>query len=60
MSVKSGRLQLAAERTSPQIISSGVLGMLLFVLTEVMLFAGLISAFSIIKGWQNCNCLASN
>ena len=49
MSAKSGRLHLAAERTSTQIISSGVLGMLLFVLTEIMLFAGLVSAFSIIK-----------
>ena len=49
MSVKSGRLHLAAETQGTQIISSGVLGMLLFVLTEVMMFAGLISAFSIIK-----------
>lgn len=49
MSVQSGRLHLATETQQSQVVSSGVLGMLLFVLTEVMLFAGLISAFSIIK-----------
>lgn len=38
---------LEPTRTKP--ISDGVLGMLIFILTEVMLFAGLISAFSIIK-----------
>jgi cytochrome c oxidase subunit 3 len=31
------------------VLSDGVLGMLVFVLTEVMLFAGLISAFTIIR-----------
>ncbi len=31
------------------LVPSGVLGMLLFIFTEVMLFAGLISAFSIVK-----------
>jgi cytochrome c oxidase subunit 3 len=46
---RSGSLRLAAEARQTQVVSSGVLGMLLFVLTEVMLFAGLISAFSIIK-----------
>ena len=35
------------DQASP--LSDGVLGMLIFILTEVMLFAGLISAFSIIK-----------
>lgn len=39
-----------------QVIPSGVLGMLIFVMTEVMLFAGFISAFAIVKagtpgGW---------
>lgn len=33
----------------PQIISNGVLGMLLFIFTEVMFFAGLISAHSIVR-----------
>ena len=32
-----------------QIVSSGVLGMLLFVFTEAMLFAGMISAHAIVK-----------
>lgn len=32
-----------------KILSDGVLGMLIFVLTEIMLFAGLISAFTIIR-----------
>lgn len=31
------------------VLSDGVLGMLVFVLTEIMLFAGLISAFTIIR-----------
>ena len=40
----------------PQVISSSVLGMLIFVIVEVMFFAGLISAHTIIKttspgGW---------
>ena len=41
---------------APQIVSNAVLGMLIFVVVEVMLFAGLISAFMIVKaaaigGW---------
>ena len=36
-------------RRAEQVISNGVLGMLLFVFVEVMLFAGFISAFLIIK-----------
>ena len=36
-------------RRAEQVISNGVLGMLLFVFVEVMLFAGFISAFVIIK-----------
>lgn len=33
----------------PKVISNGVLGMSLFVMTEIMFFAGMISAFSIVK-----------
>ena len=40
---------VAEERGEPRVISNGVLGMLLFVLTEIMLFAGMISAFSIVR-----------
>lgn len=36
-------------RKSARLISSGVMGMLLFVFTEAMLFAGLISAHAIVK-----------
>lgn len=36
-------------RRSPKLVSSGVLGMLLFVFTESMLFAGMISAHAIVK-----------
>ncbi len=43
----AGRLRLASERQ--QLIPDAVLGMLLFVLIEVVLFAGMISAFAIIK-----------
>lgn len=43
-----GRMQVVESRREP-VLSDGVLGMLLFVLTEVMLFAGLISAFTIVK-----------
>ncbi|MEE9385432.1 MAG: cytochrome c oxidase subunit 3 [Nannocystaceae bacterium] len=33
----------------PQLVSSGTLGMMIFVVTEVMLFAGMISAFMIVR-----------
>jgi heme/copper-type cytochrome/quinol oxidase subunit 3 len=36
-------------RRSPRLVSSGVLGMLLFIFTEAMLFAGMISAHAIVK-----------
>ena len=36
-------------KTRKQLVPHGVLGMLLFVLTEIMLFAGMISAFTIAK-----------
>ena len=44
-----GRLRVAAEARGEQLISSSVLGMLIFVFTEVMFFAGLISGFLIIR-----------
>ncbi len=37
------------ERGEPRVISNGVLGMSLFILTEIMLFAGMVSAFSIVR-----------
>jgi cytochrome c oxidase subunit 3 len=43
-----GSIQVVESRRAP-LLPDGVLGMLLFVGTEVMLFAGLISAFSIAK-----------
>lgn len=47
-STESIRL-VSAEHGEPRVISNGVLGMCLFVLTEIMLFSGLISAFSITR-----------
>ncbi len=49
MSPHSARLRLASESTRRPIVPSGVLGMLLFVASETMLFAGMISAFTIIR-----------
>lgn len=50
MSVRSNRpIRLVDALPREPIISSGVLGMLIFVFAEVMLFAGLISAFTIIR-----------
>ncbi len=40
---------VAEERGEPKVVSNGVLGMALFILTEIMLFSGMISAFSIVK-----------
>jgi len=40
---------VSEERGEPKLVSNGVLGMTLFVLTEIMLFSGMISAFSIVK-----------
>jgi len=40
---------VAEEHNEPKVISNGVLGMILFVMTEIMLFSGMISAFSIVK-----------
>ncbi|HVN40567.1 MAG TPA: heme-copper oxidase subunit III [Myxococcota bacterium] len=44
-----GRLRLASESRHTPLVASSVLGMLIFVATEVMFFAGLISAFTIIR-----------
>jgi cytochrome c oxidase subunit 3 len=44
-----GRVQLVAEARREPLVPSGVLGMMIFVLTEIMFFAGLISAFTIIR-----------
>ena len=49
ISRSSGRMRVVAEARTPQLVPSGVLGMLIFVFTELMLFGGLISAFTIIK-----------
>ena len=40
---------VSEEHGEPRVISSGVLGMALFVLTEIMFFSGMISAFSIVR-----------
>lgn len=40
---------ISEERGEPKVVSNGVLGMTLFILTEIMLFSGLISAFTIVK-----------
>lgn len=49
MATRSGRLRLASESRSTPLVPNGVMGMLIFVLSECMLFAGLISAFTIIR-----------
>ena len=40
---------VSEEHGEPRVISNGVLGMSLFILTEIMLFAGMISSFSIVR-----------
>jgi heme/copper-type cytochrome/quinol oxidase subunit 3 len=49
VATRSGRLRLASESRSTPLVPNGVMGMLIFVLSECMLFAGLISAFTIIR-----------
>lgn len=49
MSTRAGRLRLASHQRRTPVVANSVLGMLLFVASEAMLFAGLISAFAIIK-----------
>ena len=46
---RSGRIHVVAEARTQPLLPSGVLGMLIFVFAELMLFGGLISAFTIIK-----------
>ena len=40
---------VSEEHGEPRVISNGVLGMSLFILTEIMFFAGMISSFSIVR-----------
>jgi cytochrome c oxidase subunit 3 len=40
---------ISREHGEPRVISNGVLGMSLFVMTEIMFFSGMISAFSIVR-----------
>jgi len=40
---------ISTERGEPRVISNGVLGMSLFVLTEIMVFGGMISAFNVVR-----------
>ena len=49
MSPAYGRVRVVAESDRRPLVPNGVLGMLIFVFTEVMLFAGLISAFTIVR-----------
>jgi len=44
-----GRVRVVAESHRQPLLANGVMGMLIFVMTELMLFAGLISAFSIVR-----------
>ncbi len=45
----SSRMRVVAEARREPIVPSGVMGMLIFVFTETMLFAGLISGFTIVR-----------
>ncbi len=45
----AGNIRVASEARKEPLIPNGVLGMLIFVIVEVMVFAALISAFSIIR-----------
>ena len=44
---RHGRIRVVAESRRQPLVPNGVMGMLMFVFTETMLFAGLISAFTI-------------
>ena len=46
---RQGRIRVVAESRRPPLVPNGVMGMLLFVIVEAMVFAGLISAYSIIR-----------
>jgi cytochrome c oxidase subunit 3 len=43
------RLRIASESERTPLVPNAVMGMLIFVFTEMMLFAGLLSAFSIVR-----------
>lgn len=45
----SRRLRVAAESERTPLVPNAVMGMLIFVFTELMLFAGMLSAFSIVR-----------
>jgi cytochrome c oxidase subunit 3 len=40
---------VSAEHGEPRVVSNGVLGMSLFILTEIMFFAGMVSSFTIVR-----------
>lgn len=44
-----GRIRVVTESRRQPLVPNGVMGMLIFVIVEVMIFAGLISAFEIIR-----------
>jgi cytochrome c oxidase subunit 3 len=46
---RTGRIRVVAQSRREPLIPNGVMGMLIFVFAELMLFGGLISAFVIIK-----------
>lgn len=49
-SPNAGNVRLVSEEHGePKVVSNGVLGMILFILTEIMFFSGMISAFSIVR-----------
>jgi cytochrome c oxidase subunit 3 len=46
---RNPHIQVVAEAPRPPLVPNGVMGMLIFVFTELMLFGGFISAFTIIR-----------
>jgi len=46
---RTGHIRVASESRTAQVVPNSVLGMLLFVIVELMVFAGFISAFTIIR-----------
>ena len=46
---RTPHIQVVAEAPRPPLVPSGVMGMLIFVFTELMLFGGFLSAFTIIR-----------
>lgn len=45
-----GRVRTLPPRARPPLVPSAVLGVLIFVVTEIMLFSGFVSAFTIMRG----------